>query len=134
MTMDEFRLREERDRYRTALRAIHQEIAGNGCDGSDDVICIESTRATEDWCPMCRLIKELSKLNGEYLKRGSTPSGGADGGAAPIKATGQRPMTIIALIVFIPAGVAIVGLAWMGLRRKPPAYYDYDWSKQSIDQ
>lgn len=81
VTDDEFKLiLRERDGYRVALRAVHEEVSLNGCEGADDVVCVESERAKEDWCPWCRISKELSKLNGEYLKRGSAPSGGADGG------------------------------------------------------
>jgi hypothetical protein len=40
---------------RAALREIGQEVSFVGCEGSDDAICVETTRAKEDWCPWCRV-------------------------------------------------------------------------------
>lgn len=45
----------EVNRLRAAIREIGQEVSSVGCEGADDAVCVETTRAKEDWCPWCRV-------------------------------------------------------------------------------
>lgn len=67
----------EVERLRAVLRTVHEECASSGCEGSDDIACIESQRAIEDWCPWCRISQALTALNGEHLRHAVQSTSGA---------------------------------------------------------
>lgn len=57
------------DELRAALREIGEKVSFGGCEGPDDMICIEAERAREDWCPMCCI--------GDVVRAALTRHGGA---------------------------------------------------------